>query len=367
MRGSLQSIRVLFRVDASIVLASGHVMRCLTLARALAFEGAECRFACRNLVGHMIDHIRASEFQVYVLPAPPVRLAAGVDARIGVSEVDDAAETIALLGDWEPDWVVCDHYSLARSWEMAVRPNCNRILAIDDYTDRPHACDILLNQNLGVSHEDFQWSRLFPACQILAGAKYALLRQEFFINRPAALKRRKCGTTNGSILVNMGGVDAGNATGQVLLDLSSIQMLSNWNITVIMGRHAPHLDSVRAQVASLPCKAEVVVDTSEMARYMLEADFAIGAAGSTSWERCTLALPSIVSDLAENQRPLAKALEQSRAAIWVSADEAGAFASAITRLMTDVELRAEMSMAAASVADGLGTTRVIAAMTSKAT
>jgi len=42
---------------------------------------------------------------------------------------------------------------------------------------------------------------------------------------------------------------------------------------------------------------------------MADSDLAIGAAGSTSWERCCLGLPTLLIVLAENQRDAARFLE----------------------------------------------------------
>ena len=61
-------MRVLFRVDASVVIGIGHVMRCLTLAKALQARGAQVVFVCRELDGHQIDRIQR-DFTVLRLPA----------------------------------------------------------------------------------------------------------------------------------------------------------------------------------------------------------------------------------------------------------------------------------------------------------
>ncbi|MBD3626209.1 MAG: UDP-2,4-diacetamido-2,4,6-trideoxy-beta-L-altropyranose hydrolase, partial [Rhodobacteraceae bacterium] len=61
---------MVFRVDASVVMGTGHVMRCLTLAEALRTRGAQCRFVTRALPGHQGDRIAAQGHAVTLLPAP---------------------------------------------------------------------------------------------------------------------------------------------------------------------------------------------------------------------------------------------------------------------------------------------------------
>lgn len=355
-------MRVFFRVDASRVLASGHVTRCLTLARALAAGGAECRFACRALQGHMIEHIRRAGYDVVPLPAPPATRSLGVDPRLGVSEVEDARDTITALGSWRPDWIVVDHYALARAWEASVRGHCSQLMVIEDYVNRPHACDLLLNQNLGVRAGDYAPSLLPLGCEVLAGTAYALLRPEFAHARSEALARRQRSATGGRVLVTMGGVDPDNATGRVIDALSRSALPANWSTTVVMGGQAPHLEHVRAQIADLSLNVRLEVDTAEMARLMVEADLAIGAAGTTSWERCVLGLPSVILVLADNQVVLARALVAAGAARQVDIRDTAGLVAEVERLAGDQDLRVAMAAAAAASADGLGARRVVDAM-----
>lgn len=61
-------MNILFRVDASLHMGTGHVMRCLTLAQALRDRGAHCRFICREHPGHLLEQIRLAEFEAIALP-----------------------------------------------------------------------------------------------------------------------------------------------------------------------------------------------------------------------------------------------------------------------------------------------------------
>jgi len=99
----------------------------------------------------------------------------------------------------------------------------------------------------------------------------------------------------------------------------------------------------------------------DMAWLCANADIAVGAAGSSAWERCVLGLPSLMVILADNQREAAQALAEREAALVVDAADPGfdaAFDLALMRLLTDPGLRRRLSAASAEVCDGLGAPRV---------
>jgi UDP-2,4-diacetamido-2,4,6-trideoxy-beta-L-altropyranose hydrolase len=95
-----------------------------------------------------------------------------------------------------------------------------------------------------------------------------------------------------------------------------------------------------------------------MAELMANSDLAIGAAGSTSWERCSLGLPSLIGVFADNQKSIANALNLAGAA--KKFDGTGELITNIQDLYNNYELLANMSAHAAKVTDGCGTQRVIA-------
>jgi UDP-2,4-diacetamido-2,4,6-trideoxy-beta-L-altropyranose hydrolase len=97
-----------------------------------------------------------------------------------------------------------------------------------------------------------------------------------------------------------------------------------------------------------------------MGQLMCDADLAIGAAGSTSWERCCLGLPTLQLVLAENQGPIANALTNAGAAHLLDPFElSSSLSTAMDQLMEDSGLLLRMSIAASRVVDGRGADRVV--------
>lgn len=358
----IQPLRVAFRTDASVQIGTGHVMRCLTLADALREQGAECLFICRPHTGHLMDLIVQRGHGTRSLPALDAthspQAAGPAHARwLGTDWASDADDTHQALDAAPVDWLVVDHYAIDATWEQALRPACRRLMVIDDLADRPHDCDLLLDQNLGRTAEDY-------ACLIpnntptLIGPQYALLRPEFAQLRAESLARRNSPQLK-RLLITMGGVDKDNATGRVLDALNTSALPPDLEITVVMGPHAPWLQEVQTQARQMHCPTQVLVGISDMARLMTECDLAIGAAGGTSWERCCLGLPSIVMVLADNQRAGASALQEAGAAIAMqSAPEIVNLFQDIPSSCTIRALLERLSKAAERVTDGRGATLV---------
>lgn len=366
---------VLFRADASLEIGTGHVMRCLALADALRGRGATCRFACREHPGNLVESIRERGHQAHALPLPPrptdptrgdAALPPPHAAWLGTDWETDARLAQALTHDKPVDWLVVDHYTLDARWERALRPHAARVLVIDDLADRSHDCDLLLDQNLG--HDAADYAALVPpACRLLVGPSHALLRPEFAALRTRGLARRSPPRL-GRVLVSLGGVDKDNLTLRVLDALQASHLAPDCRITVVMGAHAPGLGAVRARAETMPWTTEVLVDVRDMAALMADSDLAIGAAGSTTWERCCLGLPSLMVVAAPNQAGIAQAMHASGAALSLGeADRPGfahAMARAIDQLARDPGALHSMSEKARGLTAGDGTGLVADAMLS---
>lgn len=324
--------RVLFRADAGPSMGGGHAMRCLSLAAELGRRGAVAGFVSTP---GTIDHVPAL-------------------ARAGLAVI---APDRPLPGC---DVLVVDHYGLADGDErrLATATGARQVLAVDDLAGRAHACSLVLDMSFG--RDPAAYDGLVPSgARVLAGSAFALLRPEFSAARPNALARRRTGGVR-RILVSLGLTDVGGITLRVVEALlKAARSVPDLEVLdVVLGGRAASLAPLRAAAARDP-RLRLHVDPDGMAALMAGADLAIGAGGTTSWERCCLGLPSLVVVLAENQSATARSLAQAGAAIVVDeADLESGLGEGVAALSCCPETRHAMAIAAAGICDGAGGARV---------
>jgi UDP-2,4-diacetamido-2,4,6-trideoxy-beta-L-altropyranose hydrolase len=355
-------MKVVFRVDASVCIGIGHVMRCLTIADALNAEGVQCLFICREHTGNLIDVIENRGHRVCRLPMRQSRVEIDHESKDSSRLIYtdwlecpwqvDAEETLNSVRSEAVSWLIVDHYALDERWEKHLRSHCQNIMVIDDLADRRHDCDLLLDQTYGCTISSYQ--HLVPeTCKVLTGSKYALLRPDFVDLREYSLQRRiKPKLEN--ILITMGGMDSNNISGSVLHFLEKCSWLKDCLVTVVMGANAPYLEDVKKIAQNMSLKVDVKVNVTDMAKIMADSDIAIGAAGSTAWERCCLGLPTLMCVLAENQRMIAHALSTVGAVlVFKKVEELEHL-----MLLSMADLRS-MSFSASRVTDGRGIKQIV--------
>lgn len=297
---------VVIRADASQAIGSGHVMRCLTLAGRLRGRGDEVWFVSRELPGNLIAFVEARGFRVLHLPrhAEEDASLSGYAAWLTVPQEVDARETIeaiGTMGDRPADLLVVDSYAIDAFWERMLRPVVKEIFVIDDLANRVHDCDILLDQNF-YCHGKHRYDGLVPAgCNLLLGPQHALLRAEFSEARRHL--RRRDGHLR-RVFVFYGGSDRTRETEKAIRALLAVPEL-HLSADIVAGSSNAHIAEARA-LCEGHAELALHVQAQNMAELMAAADLALGAGGATTWERCVLGLPALVTIVAENQRAVAR-------------------------------------------------------------
>lgn len=360
----MSPVKIGVRVDASTLAGLGHLMRCRTLALALRQRQVKVRFICRAHPGNQIEALRAEGFEVAVLPAPTTWNDTEGDYAdwLGVPKHQDAHETIHVIKDGGAilDWLIVDHYALDAEWESALRPWARHVLVIDDLADRSHDCDLLLDQNY-VEGGETRYLGLIPRnARALLGPNYALLRPEYLTYRNGEQSQARCSSR---VFVFFGGTDPDNLTGSSLEALSDAA-LEHLECEVVIGANNPRRASLMEQAAAR-YRTRVHSPRPHLADLMASCDLALGAGGTTTWERCCLGLPSIVVSIAENQRLACEALADAGVIVYAGHHpdvSVETIREATAGLVDDTDALRRLSSAGRQMVDGFGTQRVIDAL-----
>jgi UDP-2,4-diacetamido-2,4,6-trideoxy-beta-L-altropyranose hydrolase len=371
-------MRVLIRCDASLAIGSGHVMRCRNLARALQKRGAEVLFVCRQQPGDLIA-LLAEEFSVMRLLslADPESSLDGLKGRdlytawLGCSQLQDANDCLKIISSAEMgsiQWLVVDHYGLDQTWEHLISEGLCRsnhgkpkFLVFDDLADRYHQADVLVDSNrLDSTASDTYGMYVDTGCRLLLGPAYAPLDPLYAQLQHLAPQRRSLQR----VLVFFGGVDQANYTA-VAVEALCHPDLAHLAVDVVLGAAAPHHDSVLKLVQSRP-HTQLYAGLSSLAGLILRADLAIGAAGTVSWERAALALPTLVTPVADNQRQGAQALVDAGSALLIDLKQSDHPSALLIKVVKDLLAESDrlkkLSDAARVLGDGRGLGRLAAIM-----
>lgn len=325
-------------------------MRCLVLAELFKKNGNKVEFICRSHKGNSIHKI-STDFKVYELAAPKnkeLKTTSKYSQWLGVNQKKDVDECIDLIKLEKVNWVIVDHYGIDEQWHKQIKPYCEKIMVIDDLANRKFDCHLLLNQNLGIEKKYYD-NKVPEDCILLLGTKYALLRPEFTRLRHKAIAKRKNTKSVSDIIISMGGNDINNITHSILENIPD-----NYRVTVVLGKNSPHNKMLKNYIKGKNIK--MLIDINNMAELMLDADLAIGAGGSTSWERCCLSLPAFIFLIDENQRLIVQQLVKFGSAKLIENIES--IKNNLENIQNDISSWKSMTRKSKNICDGLGADRV---------
>ena len=357
-------MKIFFRVDASKEIGTGHVIRCITLAKELKKQGAICIFLSRDHDGNLFDYIKENGFELKILSNRNNQsnedkwLSTVFHSRwLSVNQSIDATETIELIENENPNWLVVDHYGIDYQWHKTLRPHCKKIFVIDDLADRKHDCDLLLDQNLV---EDYlnRYENLIPSLvPKLLGPKFALLQEEYSKFR-SRLTIRSNEVKN--ILVYFGGADLHSLTESAVATLIEI-LDDTMKVDVVSNNPGTSLIDMVNKNNNFRLHSNL----PSLAPLMLKADLAIGAGGTTTWERCFFGVPSIVVTTADNQVAIAKEMYAQGLIYWLGhvkdMNKENLF-SKVREILLDSRIISASSKKCVNLLDGLGANRVARVM-----
>lgn len=265
---------IFIRADANEKIGTGHVMRCLSLAKALADENEKTMFITAD---HKADGLLKG-FRSICLNS---------DWNDMDSEI---ANLLRVIKEMKPLLLLVDSYYVTKKYFDILSKEV-RIAYMDDMNKGCWKVHFLINYNIYADEFDYSvYDKM--GCKRLLMPKYAPLRREF-INMPRHDIKRNVT----DILISAGGTDPENITEKIIEEVCPHWM--NIKFHFVIGNLNPRVAELKRRI-----KENIVfhVNETNMSALMIKCDIALSAAGSTLYELCACGTPTITFTLADNQK-----------------------------------------------------------------
>ena len=297
-------MNIVFRVDSSDIIGTGHVYRCLNLAYQYK-EYNNISFICKNHNYNLNSKI-SENYKVYeILLESNNDINLEINSWLGESQIYDLNKTIDIIknNNLNIDWLVIDHYAIDETWEDGIKKYVKNICVIDDFTNRYHNCNILINQQI-TQEDSIKYKNIInDDCKIYCGNDYLLLHPKYFnyINL-----EKKYENFIKRINIFMGGSDIHNIT-ENIIDIcnnynKNINNIENKIIfDIIIGKSNKNYQKIKTKLKDLD-NFNLYYDLEFIGDLLEKADLCIGAPGSTSYERVLMKVPCLSICIAENQK-----------------------------------------------------------------
>jgi UDP-2,4-diacetamido-2,4,6-trideoxy-beta-L-altropyranose hydrolase len=327
-------VHVVIRADGGPDIGYGHLVRTSTLAKEVRSRGHAVTYA--TTTPEAVKDTYSDSISVVSLPTR-----------------GESGPFVDWIRTVNPDVVYTDAYPVDTSYQHAVRRHVPLVVAGDD--SRHTICaDAFVNGNLYA--KDLAYDYTGPEPTLCLGSEYLILRDEVTRLADETPPWRE---TVSEVLVTMGGSDVREQTPTVIRALDGLDA----SVTVVIGPGFSNGDDVRRVVDDANLDCNLVEEPPNLPELMFDADLAITACGSTSYELLALGTPFIAVVQAANQRLIADALDERELAtvLFPSAD-AKELRAATDDLISDPARRRRYRDRGQSVVPGMGRQNVCKAV-----
>lgn len=335
-------MKLLIRADANSFIATGHVMRCISIAQEAISEGHDVKFVVADLDAEVL-------LKKYDMPY--------ICLHTTWNEMDGELENISKVIESEkPDCILVDSYYVTEKYLSGLRSLC-RVAYIDDLNMFVYPCDILICYANFYKKFDYE-NRYSKETRLLLGPKYAPLRQSFSRLEFLDEKRDKK-----NILVMSGGTDEYHVISSFLDEYSkSKDDIESVNINAICGVFNNDYERLAEKYSGYP-NINLLKSVDNIEKYMLETDVAVSAGGTTLYELCACGTPTICYSVADNQLDNVASFEADGVMVYAGdVRQNGTTVNIVSeakKLLDDDDTRAKMRDTMRHLVDGAGAKRII--------
>jgi len=355
-------LKIAFRADGGINVGMGHIMRCLSLARAFRRNGHKVYFFSKLEAG--IKKVRQENFVVVLLPSV-AKETEGYFYGNTTHLADEAQGMLVLLREYHIDLLIIDTYNVNKQYFLTLKPHVPQMVYIDDVKKFPYPADIVVNGN--ITGEYLGYQKYNQKQVLLLGPKYNMIRDEF-----AHMPFRNIKGKAEELMITTGGTDPYNLTGKLLDMVQQEDEYRHMRFNVLVGSSFTNCDylgnlSNHHENIVLYANSDMSHELpdiihSEVSEIMLRSDLAISAGGSTLYELAACGTPALTVILADNQEGIVHKLDELGYVMnlgWYNQLNADLVLEKLRELIGNLQRRRKMSAKGQRLVDGKGSERIV--------
>lgn len=333
------------RADGNANIGAGHLMRCLTIAKAMRNRQSESKIVFLCADGQSAELVKEHGFEADTLHTDYRNMEAELPALQRLFQNRGGKRIIMV-----------DSYYATEAYLKALR-EFGRTVLLDDMQRLCYPVDVVINYNAFADAAVYAGLYAGKNTRLLVGSRFVPVREQFLH------KHYRLSDTVKSVLITTGGGDRNNIAGKIIQKILEIKSSDKINIHLITGRYNPHIRELK-QIRSCESGLYIHCDVKDMASLMLNCDLAITAGGTTVYELAAIGVPFICFSYAENQEALTEYIGEERIAGFAGAyhREPVTTLSRIKQLFTDFYTQPELRKACyereRALIDGLGAQRL---------
>ncbi len=328
------------RADGGERIGTGHIMRCLSIARALKELGEPVCFLSADR--EPVPLLEAQEQEYLVL---------GTSYQ---NPMEDWERLDSVLERGEDSLFFADGYFFSPQYLQKARERMP-VCLLDDLGTDGMPVDLLINYHIFAQRT--LYGNKGQGTAYLLGPRFAPLRKEFgeAFCPPRQRARR--------VLITTGGSDRYDLAGKILESILRHPGIRDMEYCVVSGafnRYLPHLRELEKGHPGV----RVYSNVENMIELMQQCDIAVTAGGTTLYELCAVGLPAVCFSFVDNQKKIVEEF-QRQGIVCCGGDYgqlgdqlASEVAGQVARLASDVVLRRSLSERGHSLVDGGGAMRI---------
>ena len=271
----------IIRADGNAQIGAGHLMRCLTIAEALAqLTGTKenITFLCADVSSARLAESRG--FTAVNLNSDYKNMES--ELSFWKRTFDNTGKHVILVDSY----YVTDYY-------LKTLKNYGYLFLLDDLQQRAYPVNAVINYNVFACEDIYRGFYPSYDTKLCIGSRFVPIRSQFLGKKYRVMEKVS------DIMITTGGGDIDNIAGKLLQKIYQ----ENYQYHLVTGRFNPHLENLK-QLASRRKNLHIYHDVEDMAGLMCRCDLAVTAGGTTIYELAAIGVPFVCFSYAENQEQL---------------------------------------------------------------